>query len=149
MTIGSSVATSALLARYPTSAAGGNSGFTPRRWAISGTCSRELTPAAENVGGITGTRSLTRLRMLVFPRGGVAIDGRGEPLELVPDVGRERRVQPRDLRVEERAHRLPFAEGRADGRVPQHGRSRRARGGQPLAHGRDVVVGQVADRVRQ
>src|SRR4030095_11249870 len=53
------------------------------------------------------------------PRGGVALDGGGKAQQLVTEVGCEGRIQPRDLRVEERAHRLALTERRADGGMPQ------------------------------
>jgi len=80
---------------------------------------------------------------------GVAFDGRGDR---GAGLGRrrERRVQPRDLRVEERAHRIAFAESvgrrclRCTARPDAAGRA-----ASRWRTGRDVVVGQVPDRVRQ
>src|SRR5205814_10102943 len=80
--------------------------------------------------------------------GRISIYGRGEAAELLAELRGERRVEAGDLRIEERADGLRLAKRSAEGRVPQHGRSRRARCGKLLAHGADVLIGEVADGVR-
>src|SRR5262245_55261158 len=66
-------------------------------------------------------------------RGGVLVHRRGETAELLAEVGRPRRVEAGDLRIEERADGLGLAERGAEGGVPQDRRAGRAGGHELLA----------------
>src|SRR5262249_58123718 len=67
------------------------------------------------------------------PRGRVALDLRGETAELVTKIGRQRRVEPGDLRIEERARRMRLAKRLSQSRLPEHGGTGRGGPGPPPA----------------
>src|SRR4029453_5519708 len=77
----------------------------------------------------------------------VLVHWRRETAELLAEVGRPRRVEAGDLRVEERADGLGLAECGAEGGVPQDRRAGRARGGELRAERGDLWVREIADRV--
>src|SRR5215813_7328463 len=81
------------------------------------------------------------------PRGGIAPRLRGEAAEPFAKIGGERRVEPGDLRVEERTHGMRLAERLTESRLPQHGGTGRTGRGQPLAQGRDVGIAEIARSV--
>src|SRR5262245_9595618 len=79
---------------------------------------------------------------------GVLVYRRCKTAELLAEVGRPRRVEAGDLRVEERADGLGLAERGAESRVPQDRRAGRARGRELLPEHGDLGIGEVADGVR-
>src|SRR5262252_1590855 len=77
------------------------------------------------------------------PRGRVALDLRGETAEVVTKIGRQRSVEPGDLRIEERARRMRLAKRLSQSRLPEHGGTGRAGRGQPLAQTGDVGIAEI------
>src|SRR5215467_12739531 len=74
------------------------------------------------------------------PRGGIVLRLRGEAAEPFAKIGGGWRVEPCDLRVEERL---------TESRVPEHGGTGRTGRGQPLAQGRDIGIAEIAYGVRK